>query len=130
MSQGSFSLTDFKSVMYCKNSSQLKAIKHHLHPLFVHSCPCSQTRLSHKGLFLWSKTCANNHTERLGYIKKLCSFVRYNPLVFSFKYLQLWIIFIEKQNIATKSFSAKISGPFCIIVSVSCLLRPPLLHWN
>lgn len=75
--------------------------------------------LSHKGLFLSSKACENNYTERLGYIKKLCGFVRYNPLVFSFKYLQLWIIFIEKQNIATKSFLAKISGPFCIILSVS-----------
>lgn len=92
--------------------------------------PCSQTRPSHKGLFLWSKTRENNHTERLGYIKKLCGFVRYDPLVFSFQYLQLWIVFIEKKNIATKSFLAKISGPFCIILSVSCLLRPPLLHWN
>lgn len=81
--------------------------------------PFSQMRLSHKGLFLWSQRCENNHTESLGYIKKLCAFVKYNPLVFSFKYLQLWVIFIEKQSTATKSFLAEISGPSCTVLSVS-----------
>lgn len=81
--------------------------------------PFSQMRLSHKGPFLWSQRCENNHTERLGYIKKLCGFVKYNPLVFSFKYLQLWVIFIEKQSTATKSFLAEISGLPCTILSVS-----------
>lgn len=83
-------------------------------------CPLllfSQTSLSHKGLFLWSKTHENNRMERQGYIKKLHGFVRYNLLVFSFKYLQLCLIFIEKQNKATKSFLEKISGPFCIVLT-------------
>jgi len=131
-----FSLGDFKSDTCSENWFSSKQSKHSQCKKIPPSssvCPLlpfSQTRLSHKGFFLWSETCENNHMERLGYIKMLCGFVRHNPLVFSFKYLQLWIIFIEKQNIATKSFLAKISGPFCIILSVSWLLRPPLLHWN